>query len=169
MQGFYLISTSFLPHSYFHTIISLFFPLNLTVTLLSTCNSMSFCSWKILAMCHVMAKLQSHNLSSLSSSSSPRRCPFKLLEHPFWRCHCQCHSNFLPTLFTPNLILPGCPPLSGVALSTRQLNAKCRIVNTSFHFLPVLLFSLLYPTINSRWLQEGYIRRKVQEVLNSFY
>lgn len=164
MQWFYLISASFLPHFYFqHYYLSLFFPLNLTVTLLSTCNSMSSCSWKILAMCHVMAKLQSHNLSSLSSSSSPRRCPFKLLEHPFWRCHCQCHSNFL------NLILPGCPPLSGVALSTRQLNAKCRIVNTSFHFLPVLLFSLLYPTINSSWLQEGYIRRKVQDVLNSFY
>lgn len=159
-----LFNFSFLPPTLlFSTLLSLSLPLNLTVTLLSTCNSMSSCSWKILAMCHVMAKLQSHNLSSLSSLS------VQIARASFLALSLSMPQQLPATPFTPNLILPGCPPLSGVALSTRQLNAKCRIVNTSFHFLPVLLFSLLYPTINSRWLQEGYIKREVQDVLNSFY
>lgn len=149
MQWFYLISASFLPHSHFHTIISLFFPLNHTVTLLSTCNSMSSCSWKILAMCHVMAKLQSHNLSSLSSSSSssPRRCPFKLLEHPFWRCHCQCHSNFLPTPFTPNIILPAVPlcPVSRCRLANSMPSAAL----STLHFTFCLFCYFLYCTLQS--------------------
>lgn len=34
-----------------------------------------------------------------------RSCPFKLLEHPFWRCHCQCHSNFLCVSLPPFCLL----------------------------------------------------------------
>lgn len=117
--------------------------------------------------CHAMATLQSHNLSSLSS---PPSCPFKLLEHPFRRCHCQCHSNFLcehVCVCVPATPLQ--PPLSGVA--------RCRLANSMpsaalstlhFTFCLFCLFSLLYPEINARREIAEFIRLAYQLIFSDF-
>lgn len=162
-----LFNFNFLPptHSFFsHYYLPVHFPLNLTLTLLSTCNSMSFCSLKRLAMWWQSFKVITWARCRRRHVVVPSNCSSILfgavtVNATATSCLCVCVRVYLcpcpPLLnlaFSPQL-----SSLSGVALSTRQLNAKCRIVNTSFHCLPVSLFSLSYPGINSRCLHEGCI------------